>query len=415
MDKIINCLNPSGDLFTNFIANDEKIQIAVDLFNELYNLKYLIMNETYLYSDSIESSRKQLSSINTIKENLTDYYNDFSLTTNRESILNIQDEIDELNKYSYSAKYQETCNKFSPIYWTSKDCPTSIEQCKIISNSPNLYYTADNTCNFKANSGYNSMFTNVYEIENKYLNYLKSYNDENQGNIEDFNGKLDELLREYKNKLVKNMLQALKDSTVVVDLDFNVFKDYVNNDPIENPENYENPNVDIFSFLNCSSIGRDLNVTIFTIKKNLSKDCLTVCIFTYLMNFIAIFVSVLTVFLLNLYKYDENEEIQNKIKDTENKNLINNEETQNNENFKTDEKLEQNGKEKSENSNSNTNTEDKKNEDFLMNKNDNNNLMNSINNPVNIEVVKNENTNSEESKEMNQNSNENKYQYDDDF
>lgn len=411
MDKIITCLNPQGNLFDTFTSSDDsdKIIIAVNLFNELYNLKYLIMNESYLYSDySIQkTSKNHLNSISNIKENLNEYRNDFSLTTNNYSTINIQDEIDELNQYSYSAKYQEKCGKFSPIYWTSKDCPTSTEgQCKLISTFSNNFYSPANTCNFEQNSGYNNAFDYPYEIENKYLGNLKTYNDKNIEKIENLEAKFKELFSKYKDTIALNMHDALEDSLAIVDLVFNVFHNYIDNDPIENPENYENPKVDIFSFLNCSSIGRDLNVTIYVIKEKLSKDFLSVSILNYVMNFISIFVIILVVFLLNLYKYDENEEI-NKNNENEKKNLINNEGTpdiENNEKIEnndlkyiktttiTGEKLNQSEKEKTENSNSDLNSktddENKKSNNFLMNRKDNNDLNNSISNPMNLEINK---------------------------
>ena len=225
------------------------------------------------------------------------------------------------------------------------------------------------------------------------------------------------------------MHDALKDSLVVVDLVFNVFHDYIDNDPIENPENYENPKVDIFSFLNCSSIGRDLNVTIYVIKEKLSKDFLTVSILNYIMNFISIFVIILVVFLLNLYKYDENEEINNN-NENEKKNLINNEGTpdiENNEKIEnndlkyfktttiTGEKLNQSEK-KTENSNSDNNskTDDKKSNEFLMNKKDNNDINNSISNPVNVEI-NNKNEELEQISEEGNNDNEYKNENISDF
>ena len=431
MDKIVTCLNPKGNLFDTFISTSDdrdKIVIAVNLFNELYNLKYLIMNESYLYSDSIQTSKNNLNSISNIKENLNEYKNDFSLSTNNFSTINIQDEIDELNLYSYSAKYQQKCNKFSPIYWTSKDCPTSTEgQCKLISTSTTTYYSYTNTCDFEPNSGYNSAYDYPFEIENKYLANLKSYNENNIGKVEFLERKLNDLFSKYKDTIALNMLNALEDSLTIVDLVFNVFQNYIDNDPIENPENYENPKVDIFSFLNCSSIGRDLNVTIFVIKEKLSKDFLTVSILNYIMNFISIFVIILVVFLLNLYKYDEIEEI-NKNNENEKKNLINNEGTPDNENneknenndlkyFKTTtitgEKLNQSEKEKTENSNSDLNSktddENKKNNNFLMNKKDNNDINNSISNQINLEIKKNDELEqiSEEGKNDNEYKNEN--------
>ena len=424
MDKIVTCLNPNGNLFDTFVKSDETIITAANLFNELYNLKYLIMNESYLYSDSIQTSKNQLNSIPNINKILDEYKNDFSLTTNANSVVNIQDEIDELNLYSYSAKYQEQCSAFSPIYWTSKDCPTSTEgQCKLISTYLPHYYSSANTCNFKENSGYNSVHPSVSIIENKYLDYLKKYSDDNYNKIRDIKDSFEDLSTNYKSPIVTNMHKALEDSLAIVDLVFNVFNNYIDNDPIENPENYENPKVDIFSFLNCSSIGRDLNVTIFIIKEKLSKDFLSVSIMNYIMNFISIFVIILVVFLLNLYKLDENEEINN---ENEKKDLINNEGTHNSENnennekyIKTtstsNEKLNLNEKEKSNSDlNNNTDDEDKKNNDFLMNKKDNNDIINSVSKPNNIEI-NNKNDDLENISEEEKNNNENKYEDVSDF
>ena len=423
MDKIVTCLNPKGNLFDTFIGTNKFIVTAVNVFNELYNLKYLIMNESYLYSDSIQTSKNQLNSIPNINKILEEYKNDFSLTTNSNSVVNIQDEIDELNLYSYSAKYQEQCSVFSPIYWTSKDCPTSTEgQCKLISTYLPHYYTSANTCNFKENSGYNSAYTSVSDIENNYLENLKSYYQNNIDIIKDIKDSFDDLSTNYKSPIVTNMHKALEDSLAIVDIVFNVFNNYIDNDPIENPENYENPKVDIFSFLNCSSIGRDLNVTIFIIKEKLSKDFLSVSIMNYIMNFISIFVIILVVFLLNLYKLDENEEIN---KENEKKDLINNEGTPNSENnennekyIKTtssNEKLNLNEKEKSNSDlNNNTDDEDKKNNDFLMNKKDNNDIINSVSKPNNIEI-NNKNDDLENISEEEKNNNENKYEDVSDF
>lgn len=424
MDKIVTCLNPKGNLFDTFIDSNEFIIIAVNVFNELYNLKYLIMNESYLYSDSIQTSKNQLNSIPNINKILDEYKNDFSLTTNSNSVVNIQDEIDELNLYSYSAKYQEQCSVFSPIYWTSKDCPTSTEgQCKLISTFSENYYSSANTCNFKENSGYNSAHPSVSSIENNYLKNLQSYYNQNKGKIDEIELKFNSLSSTYKSPIVTNMHQALEDSLAIVDLVFNVFKNYIDNDPIENPENFENPKVDIFSFLNCSSIGRDLNVTIFIIKEKLSKDFLSVSIMNYIMNFISIFVIILVVFLLNLYKLDENEEIN---KENEKKDLINNEGTPNSENnennekyIKTtsisNEKLNLNEKEKSNSDlNNKTDDEDKKNNDFLMNKKDNNDIINSISKPNNIEI-NNKNDDLEKISEEEKNNNEYKYEDVSDF
>ena len=423
MDKIVTCLNPKGNLFDTFIGTNKFIVTAVNVFNELYNLKYLIMNESYLYSDSIQTSKNQLNSIPNINKILEEYKNDFSLTTNSNSVVNIQDEIDELNLYSYSAKYQEQCSVFSPIYWTSKDCPTSTEgQCKLISTYLPHYYTSANTCNFKENSGYNSAYTSVSDIENNYLENLKSYYQNNIDIIKDIKDSFDDLSTNYKSPIVTNMHKALEDSLAIVDIVFNVFNNYIDNDPIENPENYENPKVDIFSFLNCSSIGRDLNVTIFIIKEKLSKDFLSVSIMNYIMNFISIFVIILVVFLLNLYKLDENEEINN---ENEKKDLINNEGTPNSENnennekyIKTtssNEKLNVNEKEKSNSDlNNNTDDEDKKNNDFLMNKKDNNDIINSVSKPNNIEI-NNKNDDLENISEEEKNNNENKYEDVSDF
>ena len=225
------------------------------------------------------------------------------------------------------------------------------------------------------------------------------------------------------------MKEILINSTIIINKVYDVFNEYINNDPIENPDNYEQAKVNIFSFLNCSSIGRDLNITIFIIKKQLKNNLFNVSIINYIMNFVTIFISILVVFILNLYKTEEEDE---NIEQHNNRIIINNKETnendlinksdfsdKNNELLFRKYQIKKNNSKKLKNENSEENSEINSKADtksrFLMNKYENNSLNNEITNTINVEIstnkksiLKNSNNNYDNNFEQNyENSKEN--------
>ena len=433
ISAVKNCLTPNGDLLNEYLGDDaEDAKEIIELFNAFYNLKYKISNESSLYSSSEKNSRNTLFTMNNFLSELDDFNEDIVLTTNLNNNGNyaVENKFNELNKYTYAGTgtYQDTtCSKYFD-YWVStfNRCPSSIEnQCKLLGST----YNYNDACAIQ-NADYPTVQAAAFQL----IEELKNYKNENSILITQIKKEITPLtpaetnnLETLYKKLITLMKKSLEDSIPIIDIVYNVFYKYINNDPIENPDNYEDPKVNIFSFLNCSSFGRDLNITIFIIKQKLTHNFLNVSILNYIMNFITIFISILVVFILNLYKNEEEDE--NKKNDKNEKNvLINNEEIKNNVIYKDIYSEKENSLNKSNNKlkidNSNHENNDNKNI-FLMNKIDNNNLMNIVSNPVNVEINKNNDysknnnnylgkisENSKENEYLKENQN---YKYDDSF
>ena len=397
ISAVKQCLTPNGDVFNEFLGdNAERVQEIIDLFNTFYNLKYKISNESNLYSSSTQNSKNTLFNLKNFNSALDEYNNDIVLTTNlnNNGNNNVENKFNELNKYTYAGPgtYQDTnCPNLYYEYWVStfSRCPSTLENhCKLLINTPPIYNDA--SCSTKINSAAQSLIQqlNNYKVENTQLiNDIKNNPINSTKNLESI-----------YNESLSYMKNSLEKSIEIIDIVYNVFYKYINNDPIENPDNYENPKVNVFSFLNCSSLGRDLNITIFIIKKKLTNSFLNVTIINYIMNFVTIFISILVVFILNLYKIDENKKI-----DISEKNiLINNEEIRNKVIYKNEysEKNEdsfnkinnfENNKLKIDNSNyEDNNNKNNNNNRLLMNKVDNNNLTNVVSNPINVQINKND-------------------------
>ena len=395
ISAVKHCLTPNGDVLNEFLGeNAEEVQKIIDLFNTLYNLKYKISNESNLYSSSIQNSKNTLFNMNNFISELDEYNNDIVSTTNLINNGNkaVESKFNELNKYTFNGPgtYQNpSCTNHFNDYWVSifSRCPSSFENyCKLLID-PAPSYSGD--CD---NILITTDYSTVSQAASTLIGQLNTYISNNNALIGDIINEINDPtngLEKIYNDALLLMKTSLEQSIVIIDKVYNVFYKYINNDPIENPDNYENPKVNVFSFLNCSSLGRDLNITIFIIKKKLTNNFLNVTIINYIMNFVTIFISILVVFILNIYKIDEeNENI--KINNSEKNILIKNIYSEKNEDSLNKINNFENNKLKIDDSNYEDNNDKNNNNDkFLMNKIDNNNLMNVVSNPINIEVNKN--------------------------
>ena len=383
ISAVKNCLTPNGDLLNEYLGdgdNAENAQKIIELFNAFYNLKYKVSNESSLYSSSEKNSRNTLFTMNNFLSELDEFNEDIVLTTNLNNNGNnaVENKFNELNKYTYAGTgtYQNTsCPKLYFDYWVStfNRCPSSLEnKCKLLGPPPNY----NDACPIQ-----NTDYSSVYAAASEIIGELTNYTNNNSNLITDIKNEFTSLKTDY-DILLALMKKSLEDSIAIIDIVYTVFYKYINNDPIENPDNYEDPNVNIFSFLNCSSFGRDLNITIFIIKQKLTNNFLNVSIINYIMNFITIFISILVVFILNLYK---NEEVDENEKNDNEKNVL-----KNNVIYKDIYSEKENSLNKSNNKLKidNSNREDNNNNKFLMNKIDNNNLMNIASNPINVAINK---------------------------
>ena len=95
---------------------------------------------------------------------------------------------------------------------------------------------------------------------------------------------------------MKSTLEDLK--TVISDV-YNAYADYVNVEALEN-----GTYVSVFSWINCSVFGKDINATLNTMKKQLRGDLRIIFFISLTNDCIIIGIMVVVTFLLNWYKFD---------------------------------------------------------------------------------------------------------------
>ena len=206
----------------------------------------------------------------------------------------------------------------------------------------------------------------------------------------------------YKENLIKTMEKIVD----VIDVPYNIYSPYVNSDALKNGET-----VDIFSWLNCTIIGRDINATVNTIKKQLRGDLRVIFFVSLSDNCIIIAIMIVTTFLLNWYKFDPLEnnpvgemEFGKKMKEYDGENLSSDS------NINSESISEKNKNESGSNEGTEDEEDDKKKnkEDEYSQKSqfgDNNGNNNNLENPqtINIKKTNDEDNKNNESKKFNKN------------
>ncbi len=408
------CLRGNGDLLDVFL--NERASEFTDSINTLFNMYIPINNYIKLSDDNEKNDYNTLSSIDDLIEEYENYQNDFLLTTSYQENgnLDMSIQLEELNKYTvYGRYYQDKCpNKIYDLYVSSKSkCPTNEQYtCIKISDLDSLTTRYDNACPLVSSTSH--FFDTVkdavhdlgssikqYEIDNnQILNNLLNYKHTSET---DWMG-IKELQTFYKDNYVvphKSILENI--NTNIISGIYEAFKDYVNSEKLENGEE-----VNVFSWMNCSVFGRDLNATLNIMKKHFKKDMQKIFILTLVNNGFIITQMVILTFLLNWYKYDPLEknpvgemEIKEKeINDEKNSNINEDEENENDDNS-----------DGTENNIKNNSYEDSNNDNETDDNNTNNNLKNNnLDSPEVIEV-NNPNKNNTRNNNFINNNDENKY------
>ena len=80
---------------------------------------------------------------------------------------------------------------------------------------------------------------------------------------------------------------------------YETYKNYVNLEELESGEE-----VNVFSWMNCTVFGKDLNATLNIMKKHFKKDLQNIFIITLINNGILISQMIIITFIINWYKYD---------------------------------------------------------------------------------------------------------------
>ena len=398
------CLRGDGDLLNVFL--EEESSQFTDSINTLFNMYLPIKHYIELGEDSESNYYNSLSSIDDLIEEYENYQNDFLSTTSYQEHgnLDMTIELDELNKYTvYGRYYQDKCvHRIYDLYVPTKSkCPSnSGYTCIKISDLDTSTTRYDSACPLVSSKS--PTFNSVKEAVQELGGQLKSYESDNRilltnllTHIQDTTDSTDymgikKLQEYYKHDFVNehNTILTSINKEIIADI-YNAFKDYVNMEKLEAGEK-----VNIFSWMNCSVFGRDLNATLNIMKKHFKKDMQNMFIITLVNNGIIISQMVILTFLLNWYKYDplennpvgemEIKEKEKKIDDEKISNSNEEEENEDDENNEYDSDKDIKNKSDDRNDSNDDETDDN-------NTNKNNKKKNNLDSPELIEVNNNKN------------------------
>ena len=288
-DKIVRCFKGDGYLLDDY-SNDGARKIIKSL-TKIYFLYNQIKDSYEKINDNDENIYKTLNSIDQVMANFTEMKSNLALTTSPEEHgkNDINTMLNELNKYTIAGrKYQKVCDT-TPTYhiWSiqkNKGVATKFDQ----KTSPiKNYYIEDfytSTLNLPSygtacpvDSGSSPAFNSVQEAFDKYLQAFKDYHNDNNDILDDLlttdTNSLKNLNDDFKTEFIENMKMTLKlIKEDISDPVYLVFNDLLNstysNHFIQESEN----ELASISWINCSTLGRDYNVTLNTIKTTFLHD-----------------------------------------------------------------------------------------------------------------------------------------------
>ena len=406
------CLRGDGDLLSAFVE-DENIKSFTNALNILFNMYAPIYKANALLESEDKNNLKELESLENLHEYLEKVKEDVTLATNKAThgSNDLQTILDELNKYTMGTYQPSTCSIKDYYVILESKCPSDINySCKsVIDTSPSP--TGYDTCNLN-----NPPVTSYHTLEEAYnafhyfFSAIKSNSAPGSGNL------ITQLKNDFTNPTpsssskveydgyITNLEETMKKIVDVIDVPYKIYSPYVNSDALKNGEI-----VDIFSWLNCTIIGRDINATVNTIKKQLRGDLRVIFFVSLSDNCIIIAIMIVTTFLLNWYKFDPLEnnpvgemEFGKKIKEYDGENLSGNS------SINSESISEKNKNESGSNEGTEDEEDDKKKnkEDEYSQKSqfgDNNGNNNNLENPQTINIQKNEDNKNNESKKYNKN------------
>ena len=305
------CLRGNGDLFTLFTKDNESKTKVKNALNTLYSLYYDLNNETNYFNSIEENSRINLYSISNISLELNNIISDYILAIDNEIYKNnsIYEQFNDLNKYTIAGiKYQKKCIQSSYDYWTTvpSRCPSSTNdyavQCLYPSDFTDINDINDlysNTCNLEENSNY--YFKTVKEAANNYIPSFNSFDEDNKLLLNEIIPKIENLQDLYKNSYIKEMYESLNDgNNNVVKLVYDFYSKYIDNEPLDHP-NETSKEINIFEFMNCTSLGNDFNITLNIMEKRYKKSTFMIFILGIIGNFLQIAIMVFFVFIINYF------------------------------------------------------------------------------------------------------------------
>ena len=184
-------------------------------------------------------------------------------------------QLEELNKYTvYGKYYQEVCNNRIYDYFVStKDkCPSNTDyNCLLITESiSNSRYNSGRVCELVTSKS--PSFETVLEAYTEFSVPIKNFKDNSDtlinkilvGDTSSTPPSNIQKLKDYYKQCVTQINAVLTEiNRDIIGPIYETYKNYVNLEELESGEE-----VNVFSWMNCTVFGRDLNATLNIMKKH---------------------------------------------------------------------------------------------------------------------------------------------------
>ena len=302
LNKLTRCLRGDGDLFEEFVTDD--VKTIVDPLTQLYGL-YTPVKEvnSRINNNTGNNEYNSLIALDNFIEELEKMKEDFVLTTTKEisSNYDITTMLDELNKYTMAGRrYQQQCITATYDIWTTNEehC-TNVQadiyivtgQCKYLKNydkdppdatgaeaARDLYKSA---CSLINTNDFPDVKTAVYNYILFFSKYRKANQDlidkilEDQSNPSDPDNPIIPGFKSLKNNFKANFIDKVKTVMPIIDQKITgkvhtLFSNLLN-DTVQDTRKLSK-DFNLFSWMNCTSIGQDYNATLSTLKSNLTGE-----------------------------------------------------------------------------------------------------------------------------------------------
>ena len=339
--KLEKCLRGDGNLFDEFMNEDmKKIIEPLTMLYTKYTPVRTINEKMHPLIATEKNEYNTFIKLEEIIKNLENMKNDFIPTTSEESagIYNIQSLLDKLTYYTNKDKNSMTCC-LTQDNWTtvSNNCPTNghpgiidNNNCKTLgkyypgvdptdtctTTTPSSSYASCEALKIKNlyNSGCSSHLQN---IEN-YSKILLQYYIENKKVIDDLVGNttpikgLTKINNDFNDKFIAPIKSVIEyiDEKITTKV-YETFNEFLNDPSKDTYQLRNSKDFNLFSWMNCSTIGQDYNATLSTLKSSLTKELKIITYVSLLFEFLLIANLYIMVGLSkNLIdkKYEKNEE-----------------------------------------------------------------------------------------------------------
>ena len=339
IQKLARCLRGDGDLFDSFV--DEDIKKVIEPLTQLYIYYTPIKTINENIGKNEKNKYNTLLSLEEIISNLNKMKEDYILTTTFKNagIYDINRMFQYLSTYTNANKgKQERCDSKAYHVWTTINdrCPNINENevllCKLLQgeNSPppsDYGVKAENIMGnyYAINCPVDSSTKTLKQIIKGYIMTLLNYFYENKDLISSL---LDSDTSSTSPSVfngffkIKNNFEINNLKTMIEEIDedissgfYNTFKNLLN-DTTKNTYELKNTDFNLFSWMNCTNIGQNYNVTLSTIKTNLSNELYVI---TYCSLFFEIFFIAELYIMLGLIKNLKDEETIEKKEKKKNK------------------------------------------------------------------------------------------------